>query len=136
VDGDFIRRIVLDGSGAPDQFTAVVDAPGAEVQVPVGVYGRQIVRLQCDGGTNIAIGLGANRVAVTETNAAIFNAGGPLRQTVEVGDAASGIASLQYRLANAAGLRFRVAFHNEKAPPQLVIRQRDTLVEEGRFRFG
>ena len=136
VGGDFIRRVVLDGSGSPDQFTAVIDAPGTEVQVPVGVYGRQMVRLQCEGGTNIAIGLGAARLAVAETNVAIFNAGAPLWQTVEVSGGADGIVSLQYRLANAAGFGFRVALHNEKAPPQLVIRQRDNLVEEGRFRFG
>jgi hypothetical protein len=136
VEGGFIRRLVLDGCGSADPFTAVIDAPAGEVRAPVGVYARQIVRLQSDGGTNIAIGLGTNRLAVTETEPAVFNAGAPLRQMVEVGRADGDSVSLSYRLVNAAGLGFHLAFHDEKDPPRLAIRQGNKLVGEGRFEFG
>ncbi|MCX6929700.1 MAG: hypothetical protein NT154_41765, partial [Verrucomicrobia bacterium] len=35
--GEFIQRIVLDSGNTPDGVTAVLDAPAAEVEVPVGV---------------------------------------------------------------------------------------------------
>jgi len=38
--GGFIQRVVLVGGGAPDGLTAVLDAPAAEVAVPVGEYAR------------------------------------------------------------------------------------------------
>jgi hypothetical protein len=136
VRGDFIRRLVLDSSASPESFTTVIDTPGTEVQVPVGVCERQIVRLQCEGGTNIAIGIGTTRLAVNETNVAVFNAGGPLRQTVEVDRADSRSPLLRYCLANAAGLSFHLVFHNPKAPPKLAIRQREALLGEGQFEFG
>ena len=88
--GDFIHRIVLDGGGSPDGITAVLDAPAAEVEVPVGVYARQLVLLQRAGGTNFAVGLGTNRLAVTATNEARLDAGGPLRNTVEIASASGG----------------------------------------------
>jgi hypothetical protein len=134
--GDFIQRIVLDGGGAPDGVTALLDAPAANVEVPLGVYARQLVLLHRPGGTNFAVGLGTNRLAVTATNEAHLDAGGPLRNTVEIASASGGTVSLQYRLANAGNLGFHLAIHNEKAPPQLTIRQADAVVGRGQFEFG
>lgn len=134
--GDFIHRIVLDSASSPDGFTTVLDAPSADVEVPVGVYARQLVLLQRAGGTNFAVGLGTNRLAVTQTNEAHLDAGGPLQNKVEIARASDGTVSLQYRLANAGNIGFHLAFHNEKAPPQLAIRQADAEVGRGRFEFG
>ena len=134
--GDFIHRIVLDSASSPDGFTTVLDAPAADVEVPVGVYARQLVLLQRAGGTNFAVGLGTNRLAVTQTNEARLDAGGPLQNKVEIARASGGTVSLQYRLANAGNIGFHLAFHNEKAPPQLAIRQADAEVGRGRFEFG
>ena len=61
--GDFIHRIVLDSGASPDGITAVFDAPAADVEVPVGIYARQLVLLQRAAGTNVAVGLGTNRLA-------------------------------------------------------------------------
>jgi hypothetical protein len=133
---EFIQRLVLDGGGAPEGITAVFDAPTADVEVPVGVYTRQLVLLQRAGGTNVAVGLGTNRLTVTGTGEARLDAGGPLRNTVEVASASHGTVSLQYRLANAANIGFHLAIHDEKAPPQLTIRQGDTVVGHGKFEFG
>jgi hypothetical protein len=94
------------------------------------------VLLQRAGGTNVAVGLGTNRLTVTETGEARLDAGGPLRNTVEIASASYGTASLQYRLANAANIGFHLAIHNEKAPPQLTIRQGDEVVGRGQFEFG
>jgi len=134
--GDFIQRIVLDSGSSPDGITAVLDAPAANVEVPVGVYPRQLVLLQRAGGTNVAVGLGTNRLAVSAASEARLDAGAPLQNTVEVARASGGIVSLQYRLANAGGIGFHLAIHNEKAPPQLTIRQADTVVGRGQFEFG
>jgi hypothetical protein len=134
--GDFIQRIVLDGGGAPEGITALLDGPAADVEVPLGVYARQLVLLHRPGGTNFAVGLGTNRLAVTATNEAHLDAGGPLRNTVEIASASGGTISLQYRLANAGNLGFHLAIHNEKAPPQLTIRQADAVVGRGQFEFG
>lgn len=136
VEGDFIRRLVLDGCGSADPFTAVIDAPVGEARVPVGAYARQLVWLRCDGGTNTAIGLGTNRLAVAEANATVFKAGAPLRQMVEMGPANGDPVSLSYRLVNAGGIGFHLAFHDEKDPPRLAIRQGNKLVGEGQFEFG
>jgi hypothetical protein len=134
--GDFIRRIVLDGGSSPDGITAVLEAPAADVEVPAGVYARQLVLLQRAGGANFAVGLGTNRLAVTATNEARLDAGGPLRNMVEIARASGGTVSLQYRLANAGNFGFHLAIHDEKAPPQLAIRQADDVVGRGQFEFG
>jgi hypothetical protein len=94
------------------------------------------VLLQRAGGTNVAVGLGTNRLAVAENKEARVDAGGPLQNKVEIARASSGIVSLQYRLANAANIGFHLAVQNEKAPPQLAIRQADTQVGRGQFEFG
>ncbi len=134
--GDFIRRLVLDSGGSPDGLAAVLDAPTAEVAVPVGVYARQLVLLQREGGANLAVGLGTNRLAVTGTNEARLDAGAPLQNKVEIASASGGHVSLQYRLANAGDLGFHLVNHNEKAPPQLFIRQAGVEVGRGQFEFG
>lgn len=134
--GDFIRRVVLAGGGSPEGITAVLDAPATDVEVPVGIYARQLVLLQRPGGTNFAVGLGTNRLAVTATNEARLDAGGPLRNMVEIASAFGGTFFLQYRLANAANIGFHLAIHDEKAPPQLTIRQADAVVGRGQFEFG
>ena len=133
--GEFIRRIVLDGAVSPDGITAVFDAPTANVQVPVGVYPRQLVLRQRDGGTNVAVGLGTNRLAVTATSEARLDAGGPLRNTVEIGRASGGTVSLQYRLANAANIGFHLAIRNRKVP-LVAIRQANAVVGQDQFEFG
>jgi hypothetical protein len=134
--GDFIRRVVLDGVGSPDGITAVLDTPAADVQVPVGVYGRQLVLLERAGGTNVAVGLGTNVLAVSVTNETRLDAGAPLRNTVEIGSVTGDIVSLQYRLASAGEVRLYLARHDEKVPPQLTIRQGGAVVGHGRFEFG
>jgi hypothetical protein len=134
--GGFIRRIVLDSGASPDGLAAVLDAPAADVEVPVGVYARQLVLLQREGGTNIAVGLGTNRLAVTETSEASLQAGGPLQNKVEIASAVGQRVSLQYRLSNAGDLGFHLVIHDEKAPPQLSIRQDGAEVGRGKFEFG
>jgi hypothetical protein len=134
--GDFIRRVVLDGIGSPEGMTAVLDTPAAEIQVPMGVYARQLVLLERAGGTNVAVGLGTNALAVLTTDAARLDAGGPLRNTVEAGSVSGDIVSLQYCLASAGDVRFYLAQHSEKDPPQLTIRQGGAVVGHGRFEFG
>ena len=128
--------LLLDSVNSPDGITAVFDAPAADVEVPIGAYTRQLVLLQRAGGTNVAVGLGTNRLVVTATNEARLDVGGPLRNMVEIGRAYGGSVSLQYRLANAANIGFHLAIHDEKAPPQLTIRQADAVVGRGQFEFG
>jgi 2-amino-4-hydroxy-6-hydroxymethyldihydropteridine diphosphokinase len=133
--GEYLRRVVLDGGSAG--FTAVLDSPLAELEVPAGVYPRQIVLLQRAGFTNIAAGLGTNLLTITETNLAALNVGGPLQNAVRISpDPSSGTVSLNYQLINVAGISFRLAYQDEKAPPRLEIRQGDRQVAQGRFRFG
>jgi hypothetical protein len=134
--GDFIQRIVLDSVNSPDGITAVFDAPAADVDVPVGLYARQLVLLQRPGGTNFAVGLGTNGLAVMATSEARLDVGGPLRNMVEIAGASGGTVSVQYRLANAGNVGFHLAIHDEKAPPLLAIRQGDSVVGHGKFEFG
>jgi len=133
--GESIRRVVLDGGAAG--FTVVLHSPNAEVEVPAGTYPRQIMLLQHPGSTNFAVGLGTNSLAVAQDNSATLNAGGPVENAVGVSPEPSrGTVSLNYQLTNAAGISFRLAFQDEEAPPRLEIRQGDSLVAQGRFRFG
>ena len=134
--GGFIHRLVLDSGASSDGFTAVLNGPASDVEVPVGMYPRQLVLLHREGGTNFAVGLGTNQLAVTETKEASLDAGAPLQNRVEVARASGGTVSLQYRLANAGNIGFHLAIHSEKAPPQLTIRQVDAEVGRGRFEFG
>jgi hypothetical protein len=109
--------------------------PAADVEVPVGIYTRQLVLLQRAEGTNVAVGLGTNRLAVTATNEARLDAGGPLRNRVEIGRAPRIAVTLHYRLANAAGIGFHLAIRHRKAP-RVVIRQANAVVGQGQFEFG
>lgn len=133
--GEYLRRIVLDGGSAG--FTVVLDSPPADVEVPTGVYPRQLVLLQGAGFTNVAAGLGTNLLTVTETSLVALNVGAPLLNAVRLlPEPASGTVSLNYQLTNLAGISFRLAFQDEKAPPRLEIRQGDRQVAQGRFNFG
>jgi 2-amino-4-hydroxy-6-hydroxymethyldihydropteridine diphosphokinase len=135
LSGDYIRRVVLDGGAA--EFTAVLDPPPTEVEVPAGFYPRQIVLLQRAGFTNVAAGLGTNLLTITETNLATLNVGGPLQSAVRISpDLPSGTVSLNYQLTNATGISFRLAFQDEKTPPRFEIRQGSSQVAQGRFEFG
>ncbi len=133
--GDDIRRIILDGGSAG--FTAVLDSPATEIEVPAGEYGRQVVLLQHAGSTNVAVGLGNARLTVAQDKLARLTSGGPLQNAVGISpETSSGTVSLNYQLTNAAGMLFRLAFQDEKTPPSLEIRQGDSLLAQGRFHFG
>src|ERR1035441_2376617 len=106
--GGFIHRLVVDSGASSDGFTAVLNGPASDVEVPVGMYPRQLVLLHREGGTNFAVGLGTNQLAVTETKEASLDAGGPLQNRVEVARASGGTVSLQYRLANAGNIGFHL----------------------------
>jgi hypothetical protein len=135
VAGENIRRLVLDGGA--EGFTAVLDSPGAQAEVPPGVYPRQIVLLQKAGFANVAAGLGTNQLAVSQDTAAHLDAGGPLRNMVAVFPRpANGNVGLCYQLCNASGMQFRLTQQDEKAPARLEIRQGDALVAQDKFRFG
>ncbi len=109
--GEYIRRVVLDGGAAGT--TAVLDSPDPEVEVPASLYPRQIVMLQRAGFSNVAVGLNTNTLAVTEVRPATLNAGGPLRNVVEVApQPSSGVLFMSYLLKNAAGTSFRLAFED------------------------
>jgi hypothetical protein len=134
--GEFIHRIVLDSGAVPDGFTALLNGPASDVEVPVGFYPRQLVLLHREGGTNFAVGLGTNRLEVKQAREARLDAGAPLQNKAEVARASGGTVSLQYRLANAANIGFHLAVHDEKVPPRLTIREADVEVGRGRFEFG
>ncbi len=133
--GEYIRRVVLDGGAAG--VTAVLDSPQQEVEVPVGVYPRQMILLQRADFTNVAAGLGNTSLTVTGTNATTLTVGGPLQNTVGISPEPSrGTVSFNYQLTNAAGVGFRLAFQDEKEPPRLEIRQDGRQIAGGRFHFG
>jgi hypothetical protein len=150
VKGEYLQRVVLDGGASPGAFTAILDSvsldgagtePGMEVPVPVGAYPRQIVLLQRQGYTNVAAGVATNLIVVTETNANVFTAGGPLCNSVGLEQSSAmlrlgPVVTLNYQLTNASGLFFRMVHQDEKAPPQFEVRQGDTLVAQGAFHFG
>jgi 2-amino-4-hydroxy-6-hydroxymethyldihydropteridine diphosphokinase len=133
--GEYLRRVVLDGGSA--RFTALLDSPSAEVEVPTGAYPRQIVLLQRAGFTNVAVGLGTNLLTIAETNLVALIAGGPLQNAVSISsNPSSGTVSLNYELTNAAGMSFRLAFQDEEAPPRFEICQGGNQIVKGRFDFG
>jgi hypothetical protein len=134
--GEFIRRVVLDNGMAPDGFTAVLDRPAGAVEAPVGDYARQLVLLQREGFTNVAAGIGTNRLSVAAAEVARLRAGGPLTNQVEVESTEAGTVSLRYRLVNDGGMGFHLAFRDEQKPPGLEIRQEGRLVGSGSFEYG
>ena len=144
VSGQYLRRVVLDGGTSPGGFAAILDSvppdrasaeTGTDVQVPVGLYPRQIVLLQRAGRTNLAVGLATNQIVITETNTNAFAAGGPLNNSVRI-QPASGEVTLDYELTNASGILFHLVRQDETAPPRFEMRQGDKLVAQGTFEFG
>jgi hypothetical protein len=106
-----------------------------DVQVPVGNYPRQIVLLQHEGRTNLAVGLATNQIVITQTNANVFTAGGPLSNSVLI-QPYSGYVSMSYQLTNASGMFFHLVCQEENAPPRFEMRQGDKVVAQGAFEFG
>jgi hypothetical protein len=144
VNGDYFQRVVLDAATSPGGFTAILDSalrdrpgagPATDVRVPVGCYPRQIVLLQPEGCTNVAVGLTTNPIVITETNTNLFTAGGPLHNSVRI-EPRNGQVSLDYQLTNASGIFFHLVRQDEKAPPRFEMRQGDKLVAQGTFEFG
>ena len=144
VNGEYFQRVVLDGGMSPGGFTAILDSvlrdqPGTEsgrdVQVPVGSYPRQIVLLQREGHSNVAVGLATNPIVVTETGTNFFTAGGPLNGSVRI-ETLPVQVRLDYQLTNASGILFHLVRQEEKNPPRFEMRQGDKLVAQGAFEFG
>lgn len=144
VNGEYLRRVVLDAGTVPGGFTAILDSAlrdgasaesGTEVQVPVGTYLRQIALLQREGHTNVAVGLATNPIVVTETGTNVLMAGGPLNSSVRIEPLPMQVR-LDFELTNAAGISFRLVRQEEKAPPGFEMRQGDKLVAQGTFEFG
>jgi hypothetical protein len=144
VNGEYFRRVVLDGGMAPGGFTAILDSalrdrPGAEsgtdVQVPMGSYPRQIVLLQREGHTNVAVGIATNPIIITETGTNVFTAGGPLNNSVQMAPMDDQV-SMSYRLTNASGVLFHLVQQDQKAPPGIEMKQGDKVVGQGTFEFG
>jgi hypothetical protein len=128
----------------PGGFTAILDSAlrdrpttesGTDVRVPVGSYPRQIVLLQREGHTNVAVGLATNPIVITETGTNVFIAGGPLNSSFTMAPMDYQV-SMSYQLTNASGILFRLVQQNEKAPPGIEMKQRDKLVGQGTFEFG
>jgi len=145
VNGEYLRRVVLDGGMVPGGFTAILDSAlrngtngesGTDVQVPVGIYPRQIALLQREGHTNVAVGLATNPIVVAETGTNVFTAGGPLNNSVQMVVPFDYQVSMNYELTNAAGIFFRLVQQKEKAPPGIEMKQGDQLVGQGTFEFG
>ncbi len=135
--GDYIRQVVLDNTVSPDGLTVLLDRPPAEVEVPAGMYPRQLVLLQREGFTNVAVGIGTNQLSVIESNVAVFSAGGPLFNRVQARAAGSyGAVPLDYQLVNNSNLLFHLVFQRKAAPPMVEIRQGDNLLAKGAFEFG
>jgi hypothetical protein len=105
------------------------------VQVPAGSYPRQIVLLQREGHTNVAVGLATNQIVITETGTNVFTAGGPLSSSVRMAPMDYQV-SMSYELTNASGIFFHLVQQKEKAPPGIEMKQGDQLVGQGTFEFG
>jgi len=143
VAGEYLQRVVLDGGTSPGGFTAILDSAlrdgpaaesGRDVQVPAGSYPRQIVLLQREGHSNVAVGLATNPMVITETSTNGFTAGGPLNGSVRIEPLAMQVR-LDYELTNASGILFRLVRQEEKDPPRFEMRQGEKLVARGTFEF-
>lgn len=135
IGGEAIRRVVLD-SIAPEGFSVVLDRPAAEVEVPAGDYPRQIVLLQKEGETNIAAGIGGNRLSIGVAGVTRWHAGAPITNGVEIAANSGGSVSLRYLAANASGIPFHLEFQDKNNPPRVEISQAASVLAQGRFEFG
>ena len=144
VNGEYLRRVVLDAGTVPGGFTAILDSAlrdgasaesGADVQVPAGTYPRQIALLQRQGHTNVAVGLATNPIVITETGTNVFTAGGPLNSSFTMAPMDYQV-SMSYQLTNPSGIFFRLVQQNEKAPPGIEMKMGNQLVGQGTFEFG
>jgi hypothetical protein len=144
VEGDYLKRVVLDCGTSAGGYMAILDTAlqdrpgtvtGTEVQVPVGRYPRQIALLQRAGYSNLAVGLATNQIVISETNTNVLTAGGELKNSVRI-DSRNGRVSLAYQLTNAAGIVFHLVRQDEDAPPRFEMRQGDKLLAQDTFKFG
>ncbi len=133
--GQFIKRLVLPGS----RFTAVVDAPGAVVKVPVGSYGQCQVQLE-QGGVQAYRELpgftpspSANALVVSATNRPTLNAGGHLTNSVGVTRRGKSL-NFNYRLIGAAGETYRL--QGVRRQPEFAVYQAGNKIASGKFEFG
>jgi hypothetical protein len=135
-DGEFLRQLVLDPGTNADGYTAWLETPGNEVELPIGRYPMQLALLQREGHTNVAVGVATNVATVTDSNVMVLNIGGPLTNVAKMDTPRVGYVPFDYRLLNSGGIPFRLAYCKESDPPRIEIRQGDTVVDIGTFRYG
>lgn len=136
LQGEFLRQVVLDPGTNADGYTALLETPGNEVELPIGHYPMQLALLQREGHTNVAVGVATNVVTVTDRSVMMLDIGGPLTNGAKMNPPVFGNVPFEYSLVNGAGIEFRLAYCRESDPPRIEIRQGDTVVNIGTFSYG
>jgi hypothetical protein len=133
IDGQFIRRLVLEG----DAGLAILDSPTQPIFLPVGKYFVQAVYLQ-SALSKPALTSNVSRMpqfSVTAGTPYHLRVGGPLESSVTA-TASGNFLKLSYVLKGVGDEQYSVSNQNSGKPPGIAIYQGDRQLAAGNFQFG
>jgi hypothetical protein len=84
IEGDFLKRLVLERGESGSMSVAVLESPARRVACPVGVYDRLKVYLETGGAFQTLFATREEPIRVGEQRAAQLKVGAPLNNTVDV----------------------------------------------------
>ncbi len=129
LEGEYIERLALRRN---DGHTEILNNPDETVELPVGQYLVQDVRLK--GGFTRQTIQKSNRVTISEDETALLRVGAPLKQTISVRRRGS-ILELTYGLFGADGNTYALSANRNKRPT-FTIYKGDREIAAGEFEFG
>ncbi len=133
LDGQFVRRLVLDGEAG----LAILDVPGQITSLPVDKYRIHGIYLQ-SGASKTTLTSTAPDVpqfSVVAGTPSRLKAGGPLESSVTV-SASGKMLDLNYILKGVGGEKYSVSNPDRNKPPKYFIYRGDRLLGTGGFEFG
>lgn len=137
IDGKSIKRLVLQRQDEKGVSFVVLDAPEANVKVPVGSYLSPTVFLDGGGSTGLFSASSPKGVLITEDKPAILKVGGPLTHRLTVNPRGNQLQLLlSYKLLGAGGESYVPCERARERPPQLAIYKGDTKIASGSFEYG
>jgi hypothetical protein len=135
IDGKSIKRLVLQRQDEKGVSFVVLDAPEANVKVPVGSYFSPMVFLDGGGSAGLFSAYSPKGVLISEDKPATLKVGGPLTHRLAVHRLGNTL-QLDYRLSGVGDGSYTPRERARERPPQFAIYKGDTNIASGSFEYG
>jgi hypothetical protein len=130
ISGALLHRVVLIGE---PEVTAVLDAPGPVVRLPVGRY--VVSKAWLRKGATQALATPDKSFTVSDQGAATVTLGGPLTNSVTATRRGQSL-QLTYHLVGAGGDTYRLIGREAAAPPRVAFYRAGKKLAAGEFVYG